>query len=214
MRRFGVPSQILTDNAKVFTGRFGPGSGAVLFDRICRENGIKNILTRPRSPTTTGKVERWHKTLRREFLDGKVFADVADAQTQLDVWVEHYNRERPHQSLGMAVPWDRFKLAKTEPAPPRPTEPVKDQAGVMPPSATRRVNRKGTISFAAAEYKVGVWLAGQDVQIVCEGGLVQIHHRGVLIVTLARRHDRASSKPGCNARLVDANPHRGRQRRW
>ena len=73
MRTFGVPREILTDNGKVFTGRFGPGTGEVLFDRICRENGIKHILTAPRSPTTTGKVERWHKTLRREFLNGRVF---------------------------------------------------------------------------------------------------------------------------------------------
>lgn len=92
----------MTDNGKVFTGRFGPGTGEVLFDRICRENGIKHILTRPRSPTTTGKVELWHKTLRREFLDGKVFASIADAQAELDAWVEYYNHVRPHQSLGMA----------------------------------------------------------------------------------------------------------------
>ena len=72
MAAHGVPQQILTDNGKVFTGRFGPGSGEVLFDRICRENGIKHILTAPRSPTTTGKVERWHKTLRQEFLADKV----------------------------------------------------------------------------------------------------------------------------------------------
>ena len=76
MAAHGVPQQILTDNGKVFTGRFGPGSGEVLFDRICRENGIKHILTAPRSPTTTGKVERWHKTLRQEFLADKVFDSV------------------------------------------------------------------------------------------------------------------------------------------
>ena len=80
MRAHGVPDQILTDNGKVFTGRFGPGTGEVLFDRICRENGIKHLLTAPRSPTTTGKVERFHKTLRREFLDGKVFVDLDEAQ--------------------------------------------------------------------------------------------------------------------------------------
>ena len=67
MRRHGVPDQILTDNGKVFTGRFGPGSGEVLFDRILRENGIDHLLTAPRSPTTTGKVERFHKTIRSEF---------------------------------------------------------------------------------------------------------------------------------------------------
>ena len=63
----------------MFTGRFGPGSGEVLFDRICRENGIKHILTAPRSLTMTGKVEWWHKTLRQEFLNGKVFSSIEDA---------------------------------------------------------------------------------------------------------------------------------------
>jgi hypothetical protein len=39
---------------KVFTSRFGPGPGPVLFDRICRDNGIKHLLTKPYSPATTG----------------------------------------------------------------------------------------------------------------------------------------------------------------
>ena len=40
MAAHGVPEQILTDNGKVFTARFGPGPGPVLFDRICADNGI------------------------------------------------------------------------------------------------------------------------------------------------------------------------------
>jgi transposase InsO family protein len=92
--RHGAPEAILTDNGKVFTARFGPGPGPVLFDRICRDNDVKHSLTAPRSPTTTGKVERWHKTLRAEFLTGKVFGDLADAQNQLDARVQHYNHER------------------------------------------------------------------------------------------------------------------------
>ena len=186
MRTHGIPDQILTDNGKVFTGRFGKGPGIVLFDRICRENGIKHLLTAPRSPATTGKVERWHKTLRREFLNGKVFADLADAQKQLNGWVREYNFERPHQSLGMAVPWDRFKLARSE----APVEIVNDIA--EPPSldvgATRRVGKNGNVSFASATYRAGVWLAGEEVTVVCDGGLVHLQHRGVLIATHARRH--------------------------
>ena len=50
MRRHGVPEQILTDNGKVFTARFGRGKGEVLFDRICRENGIRHLLTAPAQP--------------------------------------------------------------------------------------------------------------------------------------------------------------------
>ena len=76
MRRHGVPEAILSDNGKVFTGRFGPRQSEVRFDRICREHGIRHLLTAPASPTTTGKVERFHKTLKREFLDGKVFASI------------------------------------------------------------------------------------------------------------------------------------------
>ena len=67
MRTHGVPDQILTDNGKVFTARFGPGPGPVLFDWICAENGVRHLLTAPYSPTTTGKVERFHRTLRAEF---------------------------------------------------------------------------------------------------------------------------------------------------
>jgi len=68
MRTHGVPDQILTDNGKVFTARFGPGPGPVLFDRICAQNGVEHILTAPYSPTTTGKVERFHKTMRKEWV--------------------------------------------------------------------------------------------------------------------------------------------------
>lgn len=47
---YGAPQQILTDNGKVFTGRFNHPPVEVLFDAICRENGIEQLLTRPRSP--------------------------------------------------------------------------------------------------------------------------------------------------------------------
>ena len=72
----GAPEEVLTDNGKQFTGRFGRG-GEVLFDKICRRNGITHRLTQPRSPTTTGKIERFHQTLRRELLDDARPFDVA-----------------------------------------------------------------------------------------------------------------------------------------
>ncbi|MEV1249512.1 DDE-type integrase/transposase/recombinase [Nonomuraea sp. NPDC049750] len=70
LRRFGVPEEVLSDNGKQFTGRFTqPRPSEVLFERICRENGITTRSTKPRSSTATGKVERWHRTVREEFLD-------------------------------------------------------------------------------------------------------------------------------------------------
>ncbi|WP_435874791.1 IS481 family transposase [Nonomuraea dietziae] len=109
MRRYGIPDELLTDNGKQFTARFGRG-GEVLFDRICRENGITHRLTRPHSPTTTGKVERFHQTLRRELLDEHgPFTSIAHAQQVLDAFVADYNTNRPHQSLDMDRPADRFQ---------------------------------------------------------------------------------------------------------
>jgi transposase InsO family protein len=116
MRQHGVPEQILTDNGKVFTARFGlgPGPGPVMFDKLCNDNGIKHLLTAPYSPTTTGKIERLHKTIRAEFLTehDRRHASVEDVQNALDEWVVEYNTERPHQSCGGRPPVERFALAE------------------------------------------------------------------------------------------------------
>jgi transposase InsO family protein len=50
MREHGVPDEVLTDNGKVFTGRHSSTTSEVLFDRICRQNGITHRLTGVRSP--------------------------------------------------------------------------------------------------------------------------------------------------------------------
>jgi transposase InsO family protein len=111
MMTYGIPDEVLSDNGKQFTGRFGrPRPAEVLFERICRRNGIRQRLTRPRSPTTTGKVERWHQTLQLDFLnDAGPFASAGAAQAAVDKWREEYNRSRPHQSLNMATPAEKFR---------------------------------------------------------------------------------------------------------
>ncbi|HEY2692074.1 MAG TPA: integrase core domain-containing protein [Streptosporangiaceae bacterium] len=103
-----------TFNGRQFTGRFGrPRPAEVLFERICRRNGIVQRLTRPYSPTTTGKVERWHQTLQLELLnDAGPFASVEAAQGAVDAWREEYNHCRPHQSLDMACPAGRFSTPR------------------------------------------------------------------------------------------------------
>ncbi|MFI7543055.1 IS481 family transposase [Actinoplanes sp. NPDC049599] len=117
LQQFGVPEEVLTDNGKQFTARFGNG-GEVMFDRICRENGIIHRLTQPATPTTTGKVERFHQTLRRELLDDvATWTDIDQVQAAIDVFRHEYNTDRPHQSLDMAFPADRFRPAGPSPVP-------------------------------------------------------------------------------------------------
>ncbi len=76
--------QILTDNGKVFTGRLARKPATVAFDRVCVHNGIRHLLTAPYSPTTTGKIERLHKTMRKDLFDGRRFVSIARAQDELD----------------------------------------------------------------------------------------------------------------------------------
>ena len=76
-----------------------------MFERICRENGIITRNTKPRSPTTTGKIERFHQTLQRDLLDAvEVWPDLQTAQAAVDAFRHEYNTDRPHQSLDMAFP--------------------------------------------------------------------------------------------------------------
>jgi transposase InsO family protein len=203
LRRHGIPDQILTDNGKVFTGRFGPaGSSAeVLFDRICAENGIRHLLTAPRSPTTTGKVERWHKTIRAEFLSEHDYkhATIAELQAALDMWVVHYNTERPHQALGMRPPMDRFRLAAPqavaavdavlEPAVVPAARPVVQPTPqiVRLPGVQRWVDRHGLISLGGFRYRVPIVLAGEPVEAVAAEHLVRIFHREVLVAEHVQR---------------------------
>ena len=114
MTAYGIPGEVLSDNGKVFTGRFyKPGVPVeVMFDRICRENGITHRLTRPQPPTTTGKIERLHQTLRRELLEPHgPFETLEALQAGLDAWRAEYNGDRPHQSLAMAFPASAANLA-------------------------------------------------------------------------------------------------------
>jgi transposase InsO family protein len=206
LRRHGVPEQILTDNGKVFTARFGPGPGPVKFDRICADNGIRHLLTAPYSPTTTGKVERLHKTMRAEFFTPKdrMFATVEELQAALDGWVAEYNTARPHQSCGGRPPIERFRLADRSitaddsaaapsPAAVPPAAPVARRL----PGVSRWVNAHGKISLAGFSYNVGATYAGEPVEVVVAGGLVDIVHAGVLVATHAQRmrEDQADRLP-------------------
>jgi transposase InsO family protein len=118
--RFGVPEEVLTDNGKQFTDRFGrhgPRNGEVLFDKICRKNGIVHRLTEPQSPNQNGKVERFHGTFRPDFLDqAEPFESVEQAQAAVDAWVDEYNSDRPHQGLDdktPVTPAERFARCRT-----------------------------------------------------------------------------------------------------
>jgi transposase InsO family protein len=189
LSRHGVPDEILTDNGKVFTGKLGRKPANVLFDRICLNNGIRHLLTAPYSPTTTGKIERLHKTMRKEFFASKTFPSIEQAQHDLDAWVSHYNHHREHQAIGDVAPIRRFELADkrafdvVDGEVEAEQEPEERRRVVA-----RRVDQAGRISILKHRYHVGRYLAGEQVNVESRDGLLHVSHNGVAIATHARRH--------------------------
>jgi transposase InsO family protein len=101
----GVPASTLTDNGMVFTTRLAGGKGG--------RNGYETLLdalhvtqrnSRPNHPTTCGKVERFHQTLKRWLTARPPAATLDELQAQLDQFVHEYNQQRPHSSLGDRTP--------------------------------------------------------------------------------------------------------------
>jgi transposase InsO family protein len=186
--RYGSPEELLTDNGKVFTGRLGPHPSEVLFDRICREHGITHLLTGVRCPTTTGKIERFHKTLRTELLTGRRFDSLHHAQQVLDAWVADYNTQRPHQAIAMRVPAQRFQ-APTAAATPMPAPAVQPRQPVTvgPTEITRRVSASGLIGVCYQQVSAGRHLAGQVVTVQLHPTVLQVFFAGQLIRTVPRR---------------------------
>jgi transposase InsO family protein len=185
LERYGVPDEILTDNGKVFTGRYGPRPCEVMFDRILREQGIAHRLTGVRQPTTTGKIERFHQSLRREFLDGRVFASLEQAQTEIDAWVSDYNSNRPHQALEMATPAERFRLTPLAREPVCvPVDAAEDHAGQW---VLRRVASNGVVSVDNQLFSVANAFKGALVDVFVDQTTIQVWSKNHLIKTVARQ---------------------------
>ena len=96
----GIPASTLTDNGMVFTTRLSGGKGGRNgLENELRRLGVIQINSTPNHPTTCGKVERFHQTLKK-WLNGQPrAATIVELQTQLDTFVDEYNHGRPHRSL-------------------------------------------------------------------------------------------------------------------
>ena len=190
--RYGVPEQILTDNGKVFTGRFNRPPVEVLFDRTCREHGVEHLLTKPRSPTTTGKVERFHRALRTEFRTDRVFTSIVAAQAELDEWVAEYNQRRPHQALDMATPADRFLTDA-----PAPVTPIRRPAVSLRPDTdrgdgswvTRRASAVGAVCVQWQQVCLGVAAAGRPIDVWVTDHVLQFYDGDTLLRTEQRKSE-------------------------
>jgi putative transposase len=74
------------------------------FDEVFRSEGIRVIKAPVRAPKARAHAERWVGSLRRECLDRLLIVGRRHLERVVRVYVEHYNRERPHRALELAPP--------------------------------------------------------------------------------------------------------------
>jgi transposase InsO family protein len=95
-----VAKRLMTDNAFAYVK-----------NRSLRElldsHGIRHLTTQPYRPRTNGKVERFHQTMAREWAYGLAYRSHRHRNQALPHWLNHYNRTRPHSSIGDRPPISR-----------------------------------------------------------------------------------------------------------
>jgi transposase InsO family protein len=100
MRDHGIPASTLTDTGMVYTTRFSGGRGGRNgFEAELHRLGVTQKNSRANHPTTCGKVERLHQTLKRWLDQQPAPGTLTQLQALLNKFVGIYNTERPHRSL-------------------------------------------------------------------------------------------------------------------
>jgi len=92
----GVPDYIRSDNGAEFT--------AHAVREWLMKVGVKTLFIEPGSPWENGYIESFNGKLRDELLNGEIFYTLLEAKVLIERWRDHYNRVRPHSSLGYRPP--------------------------------------------------------------------------------------------------------------
>jgi transposase InsO family protein len=98
--------RIISDN--------GPQFIAKDFKEFIRISGMDHVRISPYYPQSNGKIERWHQSLKRECIRPKCPLSLEDARRIVDGFVEHYNTERLHSSIGYITPKDKLEGREKE----------------------------------------------------------------------------------------------------
>jgi transposase InsO family protein len=105
LRPRGIRAErVMTDN--------GTGYTAHAFADTCRDLGLRHLRTRPYTPRTNGKAERFIQTLLREWGYARPYRTSRQRTRRLEPWLRYYNRLRPHSALRGLPPQSRIRRSR------------------------------------------------------------------------------------------------------
>ena len=154
---YGLPFSLLCDNGNPWGA--SQSSGFTHFDVWLMELGVLVLHGHPLHPQTQGKEERFNRTLTRELLNGRTFADMAEADSAFQAYRAFYNNERPHCALDLEVPAARYVRSPRE-----YTETV--EAWEYPAGyELRKVRENGYISVHGHGYFFSEAFGGKEIAV-------------------------------------------------
>ena len=95
---------VMTDNGFCYRSRD--------FARVCENSGLRHIRTKPCTPKTNGKAERFIQTALREWAYAHVYNTSDQRAAELPIWMHRYNWHRLHGSIGAKPPVSRLGLTR------------------------------------------------------------------------------------------------------
>jgi len=102
-KRLGIKvERVMTDNGSCYRSK--------AFNKACKAFGLRHIFTRPYTPKTNGKAERFIQTSLREWAYAVAYENSQQRRNNLPVWLHRYNWHRPHASLKAKPPISRLGL--------------------------------------------------------------------------------------------------------
>ena len=153
-QEFGLPNSVLSDNGAQFAGAH---RGLSQFERVLMDLDILPIHGRPIHPQTQGKIERFHRTLKKEALRVTP-ANMEEARIRLENWRWVYNEIRPHHSLGLRTPSSVYQPSTRPYYEPKPY--IYDEGAKL-----IKVNNWGYIRFGPMQLFLSEAMADTHVEI-------------------------------------------------
>lgn len=159
--RRGCPIKLVVDNGAAYRAHTLQG--------VCARLGIHLIFCRPYAPEGKGKLERWHRTCRDQFLselDARRITDLADLNARLWAWLEQVYHQSGHAGLGGMTPLARYQ--RDLPRIRSLGAKAAQLDALFHHRVARSVKKDGTVSYLGRRFEVPYELSGKDVRLVVD----------------------------------------------
>lgn len=178
VQRRGLCQRLYVDNGANYRSRH--------LALVCARLGVALIHSRPYKPQGRGKIERFFKTVRAQFLTRLTAADVASLQAlnrRLQQWLEGEYHQSPHRGLDGHTPLEQWALCGDN---VRFPEPALDLDDLFLFETQRKVQKDRTVSLNGVVYEVDAVLVGEKVTLRYDpaaptGRAIQVWHEGKAI---------------------------------